>query len=113
THLDLIYSCSGIANVVAGAYVGGDKEAKVQGAGLLKLASAVGAEQGEALKLATNRVMLGVTSFRPPFDRALLAPDDSPAREAIKEIIDALDELSTATGQLAERLGIELGDGEG
>ena len=51
---------------------------------------------------------IAVTSFRPPFDRALLAPDDSPAREAIKEIMDALDELTTATGELAKGLGIEL-----
>ena len=108
THLDLIYVCSGLANVVAGAYVGGDKEVKVQGTGLLKLASALGEKQAGDMQLAINRVMLAVTSFRPPFDRALLAPDDSPAREAIKEIMDALDELTMATGELAKGLGIEL-----
>lgn len=108
THLDLIYSCSGIANVVAGAYVGNDKQPKVQGTGILKLATALDAETGESVKLATNRMMLAVTSLRPPFDRALMAPDDSPAREAIKEIIDALNELTVTTGELAKKLGIEL-----
>jgi putative iron-regulated protein len=109
THLDLIYTCSGIANVVAGAYVGNDKQAKVQGTGILKLAAALDAEAGLEVKLAVNRVMLAVSSLRPPFDRALLAPDDSPAREAIKEIMDALDELTATTGELAKALGVEIG----
>ena len=107
THLDLIYGCSGIANVVAGAYVGIDTQAKVQGNGLLQLAAALDEERGKKLKLAINRVMFAVTDFRPPFDRALLAPDDSPAREDLKEIMDALDGLIAKTAALATALGLE------
>jgi putative iron-regulated protein len=107
THLDLIYSCSGIANVVAGAYIGLDKQVEVQGAGLQQLATALDAKYGESLKLSINRLMLAVTDFRPPFDRALAAPDDSPAREAIKEILDALTEMEETTAALAKALGVE------
>ncbi|MFT4546358.1 MAG: putative iron-regulated protein [Verrucomicrobiales bacterium] len=106
THAELIYSCSGLANVVAGAYVGSDKEAKVQGSGPLQLATKLDVEQGEKLKLATNRMMLAVTNFRPPFDRALMAPDDSPAREAIKEMMDALEELAGESKASAKALGL-------
>lgn len=106
THFDLIYACSGIGNIVAGAYVGLDKEIKVQGAGLLKLAEALGERQAEDLKLATNDMMLAVTEFRPPFDRALIAPDDSPAREAIRKIKSSLEDFSRAANDLAKGLGL-------
>ena len=108
THLDLIYTCSGMANVVAGAYVGLDRKPKVQGSGLLKLAESAGEARGKALKLAINRVMFAVTDFRPPFDRALAAPDDSPAREAIQEMLDALGELSAEVEALAKALDVKL-----
>ena len=106
THFDLIYACSGIGNVVAGAYVGLDKEIKVQGAGLMKLAETLGERQAEDLKLATNDMMLAVTEFRPPFDRALIAPDDSPAREAIRKIQSSLEDFSRAANDLAKGLGL-------
>lgn len=104
THLDMIYNCSGMANLVAGAYVGLDREVKVQGAGLLKLAEALGKQHAVDLKFTVNGMMLAVTEFRPPFDRALLAPDDSPAREAIREIIRALKEFSQVTAALSKAL---------
>ena len=109
THLDLIYGASGIANVIAGAYVGVDKKAKVEGAGLLKLAEMADAAHAEKLKLVINRVMLAVTDFRPPFDRALMAPEDSPAREAITEIVDALEALAEESKALSAKLGLDAG----
>jgi putative iron-regulated protein len=108
THLDMMYNCSGMANVIAGAYVGIDGEIKVQGPGLIKLASALGQEQGDQLTLAINDVMQAVTKFRPPFDKALLAPEDSPAREAIQKIVESLEELASTTAVLAKGLDVEI-----
>lgn len=112
THVDMIYGCAGIANVVAGAYVGLDSKVKVQDAGLLKLAEALGDKQAVELKLAINGVMLAVTEFRPPFDRALLAPDDSAARAAIEKITSSLEEFSQVVATLSKALGIEIAAAE-
>jgi len=104
THYDFMYAAAGIGNVIAGAYIGADKTAKVEGKGVLALEK----EGGEEVKLGINRVMLAVTSFKPPLDMALSAPNDSPAREAIKEIEEAFIEMEGTTKALAKELGLEL-----
>jgi putative iron-regulated protein len=57
---------------------------------------------------ALGRAVRAVEAIPAPFDRAILAPDDSADRARLKEAIESLEALSEAIGAGARATGVSL-----
>ena len=106
THIDILHNTAGIANIVAGAYVGVDGKVKVLGVGLAGLAEQVSKERAESLRNATNAAMKAANALQAPFDQEIV--DSNPeGRKRVKSAIDALETLTVEVSGLLVELGGE------
>lgn len=104
THVDALHNTAGLANLVAGAYVGLDGKIRVLGVGMVGLADQVSAGHGERLRAAINAAYRAANQIAAPFDQGVLGDDTAPGRVGIKALIDALAALSTEVSALATEL---------
>jgi putative iron-regulated protein len=110
THIDMLHNTAGIANVVAGAYVGLDGKVKVLGVGLVGLADQVAPERGEKMRAAINAAMKAATAVRSPFDQEIVE-SNTEGRARVKALIDALNTLGGEIDGLAGELGLKTSAG--
>ncbi len=108
THVDALHNTAGLANLVAGAYVGLDGKVRVLGVGMAGLADEVSEERGKTLRAAPNAAIGAARKIGAPFDQEVLGEDTAPGRVEIKALIDALATLSAEISGLAAELEIPM-----
>ncbi len=108
THLDVLHNTAGIANVLAGAYVGITGKFKVKGTGVISFAESSSPEHANALRSAINSAVKNVNAITSPFDQAIQGDDASPGRMSIKQGIESLQLLTKATSAFAKSQGIRI-----
>ncbi len=96
TQLDVLHPAAGIANIMAGAYLGTDRDSgmRVQGTGLIAVVEARDAKQGAALREAVNKVILAARALQGPFDLAVAAGEGDPNRKTFVDCATALESLA-------------------
>lgn len=107
THNDFRYDTIGLQNVFLGRYQRTSGEI-VKGPGILDLLLA---EDTETALMLSDRMAAAVTAARMmprPFDQAILAPDGSETRAALKQAIEAFHELSRGIAEAGHKLGLKL-----
>ena len=107
THNDFRYDTIGLQNVFLGRYQRTSGEI-VKGPGILDLLLA---ENTETALMLSDRMAAAVTAARlmpRPFDQAILAPDGSETRAALKQAIEAFHELSRGIAEAGHKLGLKL-----
>lgn len=76
--------------------------------GLAKLAHALSKENAEDLDRLLEKSLAAIRAIPKPFDRAIQAPDGSPARTAVEGAIIALEQQAEALAALALELGHDI-----
>jgi len=107
THNDVIYDAIGIQNLYLGRYTRTDGTT-LTGPGVHDLL--LDADPALAARLAAQ-IEAGIAAARavpPPFDQAILGPDSSPGRKAVKAAIGAFWAQSNSIARAAAALGIRL-----
>jgi putative iron-regulated protein len=98
THLDFRANLRGVESVLLGNGSNGAVAA-------IRTADPAAAQ---AIVDALGRAVRAVEAIPAPFDRAILAPDDSADRARLKEAIESLEALSEAIGAGARATGVSL-----
>jgi putative iron-regulated protein len=102
THNDVIYDALGIQNVYLGRY------GQVRGPGIHDLLAHVDPKFANELKAQIETALRCARSIPPPFDQAILGPNGTPGRVAIKQAIQAFQKESEMIAKAAKLLSIEL-----
>lgn len=102
THNDLIAAVAGIQAVYTGRI--GDQA----GPSLSSLVARVDPDLDALTRARLQAAFAAVGAIPPPFDAAIQAPDDSPARQSVAGAIQALRDLTTSIVAVADRLEIQL-----
>lgn len=104
---DLIDDARGVANVYFGRYesAGGRK---IEGVGLHDLLMGINPEFAAKLSAQVEMAVARTKEIPPPFDQAILGPNTSPGRIAIKKAIKAFQAESDLVAEAATVLSIKL-----
>jgi putative iron-regulated protein len=108
THIDLLHNTAGVANVLAGAYIGTDGKIRVQGISPIALAEKIDPASAEKLKSATNLALQAAREAGKPFDQIILQPADSEAHKKLIACQTALNSLADQIDVLAASLGVAV-----
>jgi len=109
SQVDLLHATAGIANVMAGAYIGTDKESgmRVRGTGLISLVENRDAAHGATLRDTVNKAILAARALKGPFGATVAAGDENPKRKALVECALTLEALGDAAEAAAMALGVK------
>lgn len=110
THVDILHATAGIANVLAGAYIGIDGKIKVQSISPIAVMEKADAPLAEKLKTATNAAMKSADGIGKPLDQAVIQPESSSERKKMTDCADALDALAAQIRDSAKALGITVAE---
>ena len=108
THFDILHNTAGIANILAGAYIGTDGKIRVQGVSPIALAEKIDPASAEKLKSATNLALQAAREAGKPFDQIILQPADSEAHKRLITCQTAIIALADQIDALAASLGVAI-----
>ncbi|MFP6874997.1 MAG: imelysin family protein [Verrucomicrobiales bacterium] len=105
-YIDLAHNVAGIANIVAGAYVGLDGKVKVLGVGLIGVAEQVTPVRSKRLRAYMNASTRAAHGINRSFDPDMVKDGDLPERKLPKILTNALGHLLKEVDKLAVDLEI-------
>jgi putative iron-regulated protein len=101
TQLDLAANMLGVENVYLGRY------GSVKGASISDLVRASKPELDATLRKQLKTTREAIDAIPPPFDHAVIAPEGSAPREAVKAALDTFAPMVESLRQMADLLGIK------
>jgi putative iron-regulated protein len=107
THNDIKYDLAGLLNIWRGQYIRIDGS-RVDGTGVRDFTKNKDPKTTKKIDGLFDLAIIQSEAIPVPFDKALLADENSPPRKAIIDLIESLEEISDGLAGVAENHGIKV-----